>query len=181
MSGPASVPLAVAAFFVSNDAAKVALGATAFFCAWLAAYRVWKQEHVARLAAEARFDALANPRADWPIYELFSHIQPDLLDRPDEAAWDRIGNDLRDQFSMGNLKIWGRPVENGAGRLLGERSALQRIEPSYWRSAHFTFAFFDNTSGDAAHTYVGRNSGLPEYTDLLVNRAEALRIWPGIR
>ncbi len=44
---------------------------------------------------------------DWPIHELFSHRGPDLFDRPDEALWDAIGNDLRDALSLGRLRILG--------------------------------------------------------------------------
>jgi len=38
------VPLAIAAFWVSNDLAKVILGITAFLCVWFAAYEAWKTE-----------------------------------------------------------------------------------------------------------------------------------------
>jgi hypothetical protein len=45
MSGPLSVPLAVASFFVPNDVAKILLGLTAFMCLWVTAYLLWKREH----------------------------------------------------------------------------------------------------------------------------------------
>jgi hypothetical protein len=45
MSGPLSVPAAVAAFWVQNDTAKILLGLTAFVCIWVTAYRLWKHEH----------------------------------------------------------------------------------------------------------------------------------------
>jgi hypothetical protein len=115
---------------------------------------------------------------DWPIHELFSHRGPDLFDRPDEALWDAIGNDLRDALSLGRLRIWGRPMTDGIARLLGDRPAMRLIEPQYWELAHFTYAFFDETAGGAAHTWVETNSELPEYADLQLNRAEALSIWP---
>jgi hypothetical protein len=120
----------------------------------------------------------AGTKPDWPIRELFFHIQPDLLDRPDEAAWERIGNDLRDAFALNLIRVWGRPITSGIGKLLGERQALRLIDSGYWHSAYFTYSFFDETSGDAAHTYLERNSSLPEYTDLQINRAEALATWP---
>ena len=44
MSGPASVPAAVLALWLSNDIAKIAFALTAFVCAWITAYRVWKPE-----------------------------------------------------------------------------------------------------------------------------------------
>jgi hypothetical protein len=139
--------------------------------------RLFWGEHEARLTAEAQLAALAAPDADWPIHELFSHIRP--LERSDDGAvWEQVGNDVRDKLSLGRLKIWGRPVGDGISRLLGERRALRQIAPNYWHEAHFTLDFFDDTASEAPHTYVDHNSGLPEYTDLRVNRAEALLVWP---
>ena len=118
----------------------------------------------------------AGVQADWPIRELFFHIQPDLLDRPENAAWERIGNDLRDAFALNLVRVWGRPIKSGIG-LGGDKPVLRLIDCGYWHSANFTYAFFDSTSGDAAHTSTEPNSGLPDYTDLRVNRAEALVAW----
>ena len=114
---------------------------------------------------------------DWSIQKLFHHIKPDLLENADEAAWDKIGNDLRDAFGLNLIRVWGRPLGDGIEKLLGERPVLRLIDPSYWQSGHFTYAFFDDTSGDAAHTYTEPNSNLPDYTDLRVNRAEAIATW----
>jgi hypothetical protein len=114
---------------------------------------------------------------DWPIQELFYHIKPDLLENADEAAWETIGNDLRDEFALNLVKVWGRPIGDGIGKMLGERPVLRLIDSSYWHSAHFTFNFFDDTAGDAPHTYTEPHSNLPDYTDLRVNRAEAETTW----
>jgi hypothetical protein len=119
----------------------------------------------------------AGIQPDWPIQELFYHIKPDLLENADEAAWETIGGDLRDAFALNLIKVWGRPIGDGIGRMLGERPVLRLIDSGYWHSAHFTYAFFDDTAGDAPHTYAERNSDLPEYTDLRVNRAETLTAW----
>lgn len=54
MSEPASVPAAALALWLSSDAAKTAFVLTAFACLWVTAYRVWRPEHVAREALEAR-------------------------------------------------------------------------------------------------------------------------------
>src|SRR5262245_44433012 len=45
LSGPLSVPVAVAAFFVPNDMVKILFGLIAFICVWVTAYRLWKREH----------------------------------------------------------------------------------------------------------------------------------------
>jgi TIR domain len=139
-----------------------------------------RKEKPERLDDEAQLTTLKTG-PDWPIHGLFTHVNPDLLARVDDGvgdSWDEIGNDIRDHAALGLLKIWGRPVRNGLGRMLGEREALRLIEPSYWTTAFLTYNFFDSTAGDAPHTYleVGR-SGV-EYTDLRVNRAEASLIWP---
>lgn len=52
------------------------------------------------------------------------------------------------------------------------------IDPSYWEIAFFTYAFFDGTAGDAAHTYLKFGYHGTEYTDLQVDRAEVLKLWP---
>lgn len=52
MSGPLSVPLATAAYFVPNEAAKIILGFTAFVSMAFAGFRLWKQERSARNEAE---------------------------------------------------------------------------------------------------------------------------------
>lgn len=57
MSGPLSVPLAIAAYFVPNEAARIILGFTAFVCVVFVAFRLWKQERSARNEAEERVDA----------------------------------------------------------------------------------------------------------------------------
>src|ERR1700731_3348466 len=54
MSGPLSVPLAVIAYFVQNDAAKIILFTTALLCGIFASYWVWKVEREARIDAESK-------------------------------------------------------------------------------------------------------------------------------
>ena len=59
MSGPLSVPLAIVAFFVPNDMAKIALFVTSILCAFYSSYWVWKVERETRISAEnALKDAL---------------------------------------------------------------------------------------------------------------------------
>ncbi|MGH6845663.1 MAG: hypothetical protein ACRECU_13320, partial [Methylocella sp.] len=47
-----SVPLAIVAYFVQCDAAKIGLFATALLCAVFASYWIWKVERDARINAE---------------------------------------------------------------------------------------------------------------------------------
>ncbi len=69
------------------------------------------------------------------------------------------------------MRVWGREVLEGMGKITGSDPVLQEIESSYWQSADFTYAFFDSTSGKAAHAAASESSALPAYTALQVNRA----------
>jgi hypothetical protein len=51
MSGAASVPLSIAAYFVQNNIAKLALALTAVACFIFASYRVWRAERTNALEA----------------------------------------------------------------------------------------------------------------------------------
>jgi hypothetical protein len=117
---------------------------------------------------------------DWPIHELFSHLEPDVLDQPQQVRWKNASEKIRDASSLGKLRIWGRLFKTDKGEWVGERASLREIDRIYWQKAFFTYWFFDENAGDnAAHCYADRSSGIPAYTDLRVNRAEVLKLWPG--
>lgn len=108
---------------------------------------------------------------DWTIRELFFHIRPDVLDGKDGVA---VGSEVMDAFSLGRLRCWGREIDQRRRRL-----PQAEIPTSYWRHADFTYWFLKD--GDGVSTQVtGTGSPIsgPEYTDLRVNKAEALAIWP---
>jgi len=121
-----------------------------------------------------------DPIPDMPIAKLFSQINPLVLDRTrsDDAPWETVGLEIRDKLSLRQLRIWGREVLEGMGKVTDADPGLQEIEPSYWQSADFTYAFFDSTAGKAAHVAASTSSHLPSYTDLQVNRAQVEGIWP---
>jgi hypothetical protein len=108
---------------------------------------------------------------DWPIHELFLHIDPELLE-PDGIGtpdrWEIVAVKITDQLAMACLKSWGRSLQDQA-----RPPAMREIDSSYWYSSAFTFWFLEEQSRHKPHT-----SGLPEYTDVQVNRAQALRLWP---
>jgi len=59
MSGPASVPFAIAAVFVPGTALKILLALLALLCGLLASYGVWRTERIARNKAEAALQGRA--------------------------------------------------------------------------------------------------------------------------
>src|SRR6266550_9378927 len=58
MSGPLSVPLAMAALYVTNDVAKAFLGITAIVCMVFASYWTWRIERLALVEAQKQLNAL---------------------------------------------------------------------------------------------------------------------------
>jgi hypothetical protein len=182
MSGPISVPAAIAALYVENPTAKILLGLTACTAFVLCSFWIWKIEREKRNDAEAKLGAVVAAFPDWSIHELFTHIRPDLLSRVDSRVgdtWDEVGNEIRDHAALGNLKLWGRPMRSGgAMSLLGERQTLRLIEPSYWSTAYFRYSFFDETAVGQSQTYSEPGRSSPEYTDLQVNKSQALSLWP---
>jgi hypothetical protein len=117
---------------------------------------------------------------NWPIHELFSCLEPSVLDEPEKALWEDASLKIRDAASLGQLRIWGRLFKTDLGNWVGERASLREIDKTYWQKAFFTYLFFDVTAGDdAAHCYADRDTGVPAYTDLQVNREEVLQRWPG--
>jgi hypothetical protein len=121
------------------------------------------------------------PLPDWPIRDLFFHINPNVLDTQpnDEAPWQTLGNSIRDAFALGQLKVWGRRALDSLAPVLGEHSVLVEIEPTYWQDGEFTYTFFHDDTNNRPQTHIwGLNKqDLLTYTDLRVNRAQAERIW----
>ncbi|HUZ30837.1 MAG TPA: hypothetical protein VMV19_01830 [Xanthobacteraceae bacterium] len=122
----------------------------------------------------------ADSGPNWPIREVFFYLEPEVLDRPKDNLWENAGTKIRDALTLGRIKIWGRLSKTKLGDWVGEPSALRPIEPKYWEKAFFTYLFFDDRAkDDATYCYADRNTGVPAYTDLQVNRAEVLKVWPG--
>jgi hypothetical protein len=139
----------------------------------------WTQRERAEKLDEELKVAQKQPGADdtkWTIKDLFHHIHNDYLEN---KSWEKIGDDLRDALSEGRLTVWGRLKETESGPWVGPRAALTPIEKTYWYKAYFTYLFFHQEPADGVHCYADRKTGRPAYTDLQVNRAEALKLWPG--
>jgi hypothetical protein len=108
---------------------------------------------------------------------LFFHIcpDPDLLVDPKAKRWESIGLEIRDKLSTGQLKIWGRIRANWEGK----RSNLSPIAPEYWKpQVDFTYWFLEEGHEYAFHVNPPTRLELPGYSDLRVNKAQALTIWP---
>jgi hypothetical protein len=164
------------------EAASVALAFMFIFLCrliWAPTRLYWDQRERADKIAEELRIAQKQPDADdtkWTINELFQHIDPDYLEN---SHWEKIGDELRDALSTGRLTMWGRLKETDSGSWVGPRAALTPIDKTYWYKAYFTYFFFHEQTSDGVHCYADRKTGRPAYTDLQVNRSEALALWPG--
>jgi hypothetical protein len=118
----------------------------------------------------------------WPIRDLFAHIRPDLpltsLKRTGttviddlDPQWEAVGADVIKQLSLGRLHAIGRKEEYRPIRHL----AHALIPPDYWQSAKFYYCFLDPEGTVMDH--VVNDDGV-RYSELEVNRAEALATWP---
>jgi len=63
MTGPLSLPLAIASYLFSNETVKIVLGITAFGCVWAAAYGVWRRERIERNLIEDKLSEFIASRA----------------------------------------------------------------------------------------------------------------------
>jgi len=116
----------------------------------------------------------STPIPDWNIRELFFYIRPDLVEDHTDHTWEKVGLDIRDKLSTGQLKIWGRLDSS-------DRKPLSEISPEYWQSAEFTYWFLSDEEGSRflVHVTPGiyhQHANLPSYRDLQVNKAQAMTI-----
>jgi hypothetical protein len=112
---------------------------------------------------------------DMTIRELFLTLDPDALDAP---RWIAVGQAVKDNFAVGRLDCWGRPIKSHdwVDEMWGwpEQSALEKIDPSYWKCAQLSYSFVCSEDRYQPHTSPDLNSGLTTYKDLQVNRAQAV-------
>jgi hypothetical protein len=101
MSGPLSVPAAIASLWVTNDTAKILLGLTAIAAFCLTAYRLWKSEHDKVIERDQTkrqlLDEIAGLRETMVRYRI--EMEADYHARRfDEKAWQQKYNALEDQI-----------------------------------------------------------------------------------
>jgi hypothetical protein len=131
IEAPTSVP-GTALFGLASAAASVVLAFLVIFAGRLvlAPSRLYWEQHTRAETLEAELTAAkADPDdgPNWPIHELFSYLEPEVLDRPQDKLWEKAGDEIRDAFSLGRLRVWGRPSETHLGKWVGERAALYRL------------------------------------------------------
>lgn len=121
---------------------------------------------------------VADPPAypNWTIHELFFYICPDLLERTNQRRWEKIGLEIRDLLSTGQMQIWGREIDSSTHA----RSPLVPIPSTYWRYCDFVYFFLEPGHENDPHTWDYMKNEHPQYADLRVDRNQARMLWdPG--
>jgi hypothetical protein len=146
-------------------------------------YAIRSKKRIADLERLPRGDTLSatatvtdppRPVPDWTIRELFYYLAPSLRTEQFDNTCEQVGQSVLDKFSIGQLKAWGRRVDN---------PTLVPIDSGYWLHAQFTYLFLgkDENSSEVWATKIRdghQYMGLPEYRHLAVNKNEALGVWP---
>lgn len=135
----------------------------------------WPKSGAAKDESNASPVIDTTPFPDWTIRELFYYLRPDVVDDKDMELWKLVGSEVQDQLSIGRLQIWGREIQKPSRA----RAPLREIEKSYWSHAKFSYWFLAENHEDVNHTYPPQGTSLAEYSDLRINKAQALKIWPG--
>jgi hypothetical protein len=127
-------------------------------------YRLWK----ANVMEINALKAIDYSGPDWTIRELFYHIMPEGLTEVDNH--ERVGLDVMDKLSTGQLTAWGRRAH---GR------PLELIGFLFWSEATWTYWFIADDHDHVEHARIYRPLVDGEtFSDVRVNKGTALRIWP---
>lgn len=164
MSGPLSVPLAIIAYFVQNDAAKVGLFATALVCAVFASYWIWKIEREARIECEKTNQSAA---------QIDSESYPDLRIADCAEVLELFKkNDARliGLLTAGRLSSWARQMQMG--------KKLLPLEAIIWNTHQFHFyPALTDEQNTINQTFLRCKKESTHY-DVCMNVAQIKRLWP---
>ena len=186
MSGPASVPAAVLALWLSNDAAKIGFALTGFFCAWITAYRVWKPEREKNLAVAESIERRARLQLSFDMNDpgcvrrnttVSVPVTVRVRDRPDlteqvlgqaNCDWYRIRIDAENgnlpgcQAHLMSVARGGSPLLSGEVPPLPIVHAINGTKTVHSRVPDYIdlLAIFDNTSVDFCVSAERRSSSI---------------------
>jgi hypothetical protein len=118
----------------------------------------------------AALEAL-KPSPNMKFRELFFYLDPDVLNA-ERKAWHKVGREVLDGLSTGQLDCWGRRITSV------RRGPLELVDRAYWAGAHLTYWFLKEDGEQNDHARASTILANVEYADLRVNRAQVMRLWP---
>jgi hypothetical protein len=138
MSGPPTVPLTVAAFFVSNNLLKILFATLAVLCAFIASFRVWSKE---RTTVEEEIAKRGRPELTANFQILAGGPEPTTLLRlRNSSSHPAVGIHI-DDIRNGTKVLRFFPPESLPG---GTSECIQcQILESGWREKNNLSALFD--------------------------------------
>jgi hypothetical protein len=172
MSGPASVPAAVAAAIVSNSAWRVLLACTAIGCFLFTSYWIWRIEREKRAVAEGEIERLNDfSLTAWGNVRVADN--PQVLDLFQSRGPER--NKFLSLLTKEYISCWAR-------RMTAGESDLVKVPGSVW-NAGCNFNFDPKRQEDQRtinQTFIKDYANRPIFYDLYLNLTEMKRIWPAI-
>jgi hypothetical protein len=114
----------------------------------------------------------AHDGPDWPIRQVYFHIDPSVLDN---NRWEAVGADIQNRLATGSIKAWGQLDD-------GQLRPLTPIPQEFWAKADLMDNFFleGNRTEELIHAqlYDTTSRTRTSYRNLRFNGAEVLRAWP---
>ena len=124
-------------------------------------------------------DPSAMLEPDWPIAELFRHVNPAVVgEREPGPVLKETGRAILDKLAIGRMSAWGRRDWDDYGD--DQHSSTQvPIRREYWETAQWTYFFLEDPGRERVHCDLPWHDRRSEgYRDIQVNRAQVLAIWP---
>lgn len=112
---------------------------------------------------------------NWTLHDLFYYLRPNISPSGPSEIWDDVGRDVLDKLSSKQLYAWGRDIVDDAVRT---RHSLGLVDPNYWRTARFIYAFLLDGHEQDVHATQAVPSKLHDLADIHVNREAAIKLWP---
>ncbi|SFI32521.1 hypothetical protein [Bradyrhizobium sp. Gha] len=174
MSGPLSVPAAIAALWIENTTGKVLLAITAFVCIWAASYSVWRRERDRVSSLEAAAKAGPTVVRDVGLGEAVGYICFRRWGESFVAAasssnvsGSREYDELLQAAADGEIPIWGKKAAHGVH---------EPIPGEFWFKHRMDW--FSLLRGSPETESSVRSGSDETYLELMTSRAAIERYWP---
>ena len=137
MSGPPTVPLAIAAFFVPNHRLRILFGSVAVLCAFVSSFRVWTKE---RASIEEEINKRGRPELTATFQRLGGDVPSAMLRLMNSSTSPAVGIHV-DDVRCGTKVLRFFPPESLPG---GAAECVQcQILESGWRGKNNLTELFD--------------------------------------
>ncbi|MBW7974365.1 hypothetical protein [Bradyrhizobium sp. BR 10289] len=179
MSGPLSVPAAIAALWIENTMGKVLLAITAFVCIWAASYSVWRRERdkVISLQAAAKQgptvcrDVSMGEAIGYICFRRWGERFVAAAGSPDVSG-SREYDELLQAVADGEIPVWGKKAASGVH---------EPIPNEFWFNHRINwFSLLRGAPETESNVRSGSDETSYFYLELMTSRAAIERYWPAL-